>query len=117
MQSFENDDFNIIHGDMSPSNIILNARSLFLIDFSFVGIGSIYQDIASLSFELSDKQIQESLFAGYETISPAINLEYVKIFEIFRVLLYIVANISEFKTTSWISHNPLEWIDRLRCET
>lgn len=116
MLSIEKEGWSIIHGDMAPSNVIFHGTDLYLIDFSFVGTGTIYQDLASLTFELSDKQIQESIFAGYVTISPSVNLEYVKFYEILRVLLYIVANISKFKITSWISHDPLEWVDRLRCE-
>lgn len=116
MQLSEKNGINIIHGDMSPSNVIINGADLYLIDFSFVGLGSIYQDLANLAFELSDKQIQTSIFAGYKTISPSINLEYVKFYEVLRGLLYIVSNISKLKTLSWISHNPLEWVGKLRCE-
>ena len=117
VQISENNGVSIIHGDMSPSNVVSNGSDLYLIDFSFIGLGSIYQDLAWLSFELSDKQIQTSIFSGYKTISPSINLEYVKFYEVLRVLLYIVANISGLKTVSWISQNPLEWVDRLRSET
>lgn len=117
MQNTKKDGVNIVHGDMSPSNVVFNGSDLYLIDLSFIGLGSIYQDLAGLSFELSDKQIQTSIFSGYKTISPSINLEYIKFYEVFRVLLYIVANIAELKIVSWISQNPLEWVDRLRSET
>lgn len=117
VQISEKNGVSIIHGDMSPSNVVFNGADLYLIDFSFIGLGSIYQDLAWLSFELSDKQIQASIFSGYKTISPSINLEYVNFYEVLRVLLYIVANITGLKDVSWISQNPLEWVVRLRSET
>lgn len=107
----------IIHGDMSPGNVIVGKSSFSLIDFSFVGTGSIYQDIGSFLFNVSSKEYLEEFCLGYESIFGQIERNHIHSFEILRMILYIVANINKRFDYSWISSDPYLWLDNLRNTT
>ena len=104
----------IIHGDMSPGNVIVGEGYFSLIDFSFVGTGSVYQDIGSFLFNVSSEKYTEEFCLGYESVFGPIERNHIQTFEILRIILYLVANLHIISDYSWISSDPYLWLDNLR---
>lgn len=74
----------------------------------------LYLDLGSLAFELPEQGALAALVGGYSDYScRKIDVEKILIFRLFRVMLYVVANIQHMKDCSWIQGDPLAWAENL----
>ena len=104
----------VVHGDFSRSNIIRTLNGFGLIDYSLCSYAPLYLDLGSLAFELPEQGALAALVGGYSDYScRKIDVEKILIFRLFRVMLYVVANIQHMKDCSWIQGDPLAWAENL----
>ena len=104
----------VVHGDASLSNIVEYAGRFSLIDYSLCSIANPYLDLGFLSFELPSDKVVDYLISGYEEESGmSINRDLLKVYRMFRALLYACANLKEAENFSWISEDPMNWVENL----
>ena len=87
----EKNRYTIVHADFSKSNMLYVNGKIVPIDFSMCGYGIPELDLGDLLDFIGNNQLKSTLLAGYESVNEIkINYEYLKLFEAFSFIAYIL---------------------------
>ena len=104
------DRFMIVHTDLGKSNLIYYNESVIPIDFSLSGYCIPEMDLASVTAQINDENLNKDILNGYKSVC-IFELDNLGIEACFclQILLFIIAQHNRFFGESWFRDNLDRW--------
>ena len=100
----------IAHADTGFGNMIWTGKNIGLIDWSLSGYAHSYMDLGGLMGATSNRDEQQLLLGGWESVRGKINRRYLDAYFAFSVLLFICCQYSRSKEwTDWFPAALKRW--------
>ena len=102
-------EFLMLHGDLSPSNILKTSECLVAIDFSFFGIGHPMYDLAVLFGNIGGLARRQKIAEGYRDAGGIINYEVLDACFILTLLDCIGIHFEQWSKQDWFEPRMDRW--------
>ncbi len=103
------DEFQMIHGDLSASNILKTPDGLVPIDFSFFGMGHPMYDLAVLFGNFSGLARRQQMAEGYRNAGGIINYEILDACFILTLLDCLGIHYEQWSKQEWFAPRMQRW--------
>ena len=104
------DDFQMIHGDLSASNILQTPEGLVPIDFSFFGMGHPMYDLAVLFGNIGGSLVRRQQMAeGYRNASGTIRYDVLDACFIMTLLDCLGIHFVQWSKQEWFAPRMQRW--------
>ena len=103
------DEFHMIHGDLSASNILQTAYGLVPIDFSFFGMGHPMYDLAVLFGNISGLVRRQKMAEGYRNAGGTINYEVLDACFVLTLLDCLGIHYEQWSKQDWFAPRMQRW--------
>lgn len=111
LQKVQNE-FQIIHADLSPSNIVLTKNGLAAIDFSFFGIGHPMYDIAILFGNISGLAARQKIAEGYRNAGGTIHYKALDACFVLTILDTVAIHAEKWGKQDWFQDRMKRWCNQ-----
>ena len=103
------DEFQMIHGDLSASNILQTSDGLVPIDFSFFGMGHPMYDLAVLFGNISGLVRRQKIAEGYRNAGGTINYEVLDACFVLTLLDCLGIHYEQWSKQNWFVPRMQRW--------
>lgn len=103
------DEFLILHGDLSPSNILKTSEGLIPIDFSFFGLGHPMYDLAVLFGNISGLARRQQMAEGYRNAGGSIRYDVLDACFVLSLLDCIGIHYDQWSRQDWFMPRMQRW--------
>ena len=103
------DEFQMIHGDLSASNILQTSDGLVPIDFSFFGMGHPMYDLAVLFGNISGLVRRQKMAEGYRNAGGTINYEVLDACFVLTLLDCLGIHYEQWSKQDWFAPRMQRW--------
>lgn len=108
LQNVQNE-FLMLHGDLSPSNILNTSEGLVAIDFSFLGMGHPMFDLAVLFGCIGGLTRRQKIVEGYRAAGGVINYEVLDACYVLNLLDCIGIHFDQWSNQDWFEPKMKRW--------
>ncbi len=102
-------EFLMLHGDLSPSNILKTSECLVAIDFSFFGIGHPMFDLAVLFGNIGGLERRQKIAEGYRNAGGKINYKVLDACFVLTLLDCIGIHYDQWCKQDWFETGMKRW--------
>lgn len=102
-------EFLMLHGDLSPSNILKTSEGLVAIDFSFFGTGHPMFDLAVLFGNIGGLARRQKIAEGYRDAGGTINYKVLDACFVLNLLDYIGIHYEQCSKQDWFEPRMKRW--------
>lgn len=103
------DEFLMVHGDLSPSNILKTSHGLVAIDFSFLGMGHPMFDLAVLFGNINGLVCRQKIAEGYRDAGGVINYGALDTCYILTLLDCLAIHYEQWSKEDWFELRMNRW--------
>ncbi len=103
------DEFHLIHGDLSSSNILQTSEGLVPIDFSFFGMGHPMYDLAVLFGNFSGLVRRQKIAEGYRNAGGTIRYDVLDACFILSLIDCIGIHYEQWSKKEWFAPRMVRW--------
>ncbi len=108
LQKVQNE-FIMLHGDLSSSNILKTSKGLVAIDFSFLGMGHPMFDLAVLFGNIGGLPRRQKIVEGYRNAGGIINYEALDACFVLSLLDGIGIHFEQWSKQDWFNPRMKRW--------
>lgn len=102
-------EFLMLHGDLSSSNILQTSNGLVAIDFSLFGMGHPMLDLAVLFGNISGLARRQKIAEGYRDAGGIINYEALDACYVLTILDCVVMHYEKWSKQDWFEERMNRW--------
>lgn len=105
-------EFQIIHGDLSPSNIVRTELDFAPIDFSMFGLGHPMLDLAGLFAQVNGLKSRQAVAAGYTEHGGVIRYDVLDACFALSILQSITIHLDTWSEQDWFQSRMDRWCNQ-----
>lgn len=108
LQKVQND-FLVLHADLSPSNILETKDGFVAIDFSLFGMGHPMFDLANLFATINGLSCRQQIAEGYQNAGGVIHYEALDACFVLSILGGIAIHFEQWSRQDWFENRMKRW--------